>query len=161
MTNVSYQVEPGLSTTEFVDVLRRSGLGVRRPINDAATIAAMLRGADLIVTARDSGKRDKLIGVSRCVTDFAFCCYCSDLAVDRAYQGQGIGTGLIEISRLVAGERTSFLLVSAPGAMSYYRSIKMPKLDNAFGWIVPVDGADDVQKRAIDAASPMTVAGKI
>ncbi|MEO0996846.1 MAG: hypothetical protein AAFX58_04945 [Pseudomonadota bacterium] len=48
--------------------------------------AAMLHNADLIVTARDTDSDGQLVGVSRCITDFAFCCYCSDLAVDAAEQ---------------------------------------------------------------------------
>ena len=56
----------------------------------------MLAQANLIVTAREDGK---LVGFARSLTDFCFCCYSRDLAVDKACQGKGIGKRLIEETR--------------------------------------------------------------
>ena len=79
--------------------------------------------------------------MSRCITDFAYCCFCSDLAVDAAWQGRGIGRELLRLSREAAGPETSFLLLSAPLTMSYYPKIGMEKLDNCFGFRrIPSDG---------------------
>ena len=90
----------------------------------------MLAHANLIVTARQDGR---LVGLARSLTDFCFCCYLSDLAVDRACQGQGIGKRLIEETRKHAGgELTTTLLLSAPTAMTFYQGIKMPAADNCF-----------------------------
>ena len=72
---------------EFIDVLKRSTLGERRPVDDRDRIAAMLKHADILCTAWEG---DKLVGVARSVTDFEYCCYLSDLAVDEAYQRMGI-----------------------------------------------------------------------
>ena len=52
---IAYRLEPELSTTEFRSVLVASTLGQRRPIADEARLDAMLRNADVIVTARDGG----------------------------------------------------------------------------------------------------------
>ncbi|MEX0645000.1 MAG: hypothetical protein WD076_06805, partial [Parvularculaceae bacterium] len=77
---IRYQREENLGADEFIDVLERSTLAERRPVKEHDRIDKMLAHANLIVTARtDEGL---LIGVSRCLTDFAFCCFCSDLAVD-------------------------------------------------------------------------------
>ena len=129
MKAVIYAREQNLGAGEFVDVLRRSGLSERRPVDDPARIGRMLAHANLIVTARDGGR---LIGVSRALTDFAHCCYLADLAVDRQYQGAGIGTRLIEETRRAAGPETTCILLSAPGALEFYRAIGMPRADNAF-----------------------------
>lgn len=126
---VAYAVEPDLGADEFIDVLTRSTLAERRPVRERARIAKMLANADIIVTARDAGR---IIGVSRCVTDFSFCCYCSDLAVDKAYQGQGVGKRLLDESAKAAGEFAHFILLAAPGAVSYYEHIGMRRLDVAF-----------------------------
>jgi len=126
---VTYVVEPGLGADEFIDVLTRSTLAVRRPVNERARIERMLANADVIVTARDAGR---IIGVSRCVTDFSFCCYCSDLAVDKAYQGRGVGKRLLDESAKAAGDYAHFILLAAPGAVSYYEHIGMRRLDIAF-----------------------------
>ena len=80
---IQYQVEEKLSIEEFKDVLERSTLGERRPINEPERLAKMLEHGNLIVTARDNGK---LIGIARSLTDFLFCTYLSDLAVDEMYQ---------------------------------------------------------------------------
>jgi hypothetical protein len=77
--SIEYELEPELSADEFISVLRRSTLAERRPVDDRDRIELMLRHADLIVTARSGGL---LVGVSRAVTDFSYCTYLSDLAVD-------------------------------------------------------------------------------
>lgn len=129
VTEISYQREASLTTEEFIDVLQRSGLGERRPISDVGRVQRMLDNANLIVTAREGAE---LVGVARSLTDFAYCCYLSDLAVDRARQGKGIGRELIRQTRRLAGEECMCLLLSAPDAMSFYRAIGMPQPDNAF-----------------------------
>jgi GNAT superfamily N-acetyltransferase len=126
---VRYAIEERLTADEFVDVLWRSGLAERRPVAEPDRIARMLAHANLFVTARVDGK---LIGVARSLTDFAFCCYLSDLAVDRAYQKRGIGRTLIDKTREAVGPDAMVLLLSAPDAMSYYPRIGMPKAENAF-----------------------------
>src|SRR5690349_10513786 len=107
---VIYAFEPDLSVREFRDVLVASTLGARRPVNDLARLEKMLRNADIIVTARIA---DKLVGVSRAITDFAYCCYLSDLAVDARHQRQGIGKRLIENTRAQAGEFAKLVLLAA------------------------------------------------
>jgi len=119
---IVYALEPELSAKEFRDVLIASTLAERRPVDDVERLDRMLRQADVIVTARE-GK--KLVGISRAITDFAYCCYLSDLAVDVAYQHKGIGKRLIEETRTNAGECTTLVLVSAPAAESYYPKIGM------------------------------------
>lgn len=119
---INYALEPDLSAEEFQDVLNASTLAERRPADDLERLDRMLRSADIIVTARD-GK--KLVGISRAITDFSYCCYLSDLAVDSSYQRQGIGKELIDRTHAAAGSETSLFLVSAPAAMGYYPKIGM------------------------------------
>lgn len=130
--NVIYQLEPDLSPLEFIDVLVRSTLAERRPVGDAETIRGMLRHADLIVTARLDGL---LVGVSRAITDFSFCTYLSDLAVDTAHQGRGIGRELIRRTHAAAGLHTTLYLVSAPKAQTYYPHIGMTRHESC--WYIP------------------------
>jgi len=69
MQPTTLRLEPDLETDAFIDVLRRSTLAGRRPVDDRATIEGMLRAADLIVTARTADGR--LVGAARAPTDFA------------------------------------------------------------------------------------------
>jgi predicted N-acetyltransferase YhbS len=126
---IDYQLEPELSADEFIDVLIRSTLGERRPIDDRERIELMLKNADLIVTARSNGR---LVGVSRAITDFVFCTYLSDLAVDEACQKQGIGRELIERTHQAAGLKTRLILIAAPQARSYYPHIGMVPHDSCW-----------------------------
>lgn len=126
---IAYAVENRVSDAEFIDVLRRSGLAERRPVDEPQRIAKMLAHANLFVTARDGAR---LIGIARSLTDFGYCCYLSDLAVDRAYQRRGIGKALIEKTREAVGPESMVLLLSAPAAMAYYPHIGMQKAENAF-----------------------------
>jgi ribosomal protein S18 acetylase RimI-like enzyme len=130
---IDYALEPSLSAAEFVDVLRRSTLAERRPVEEAGTIAGMLAGADVILTARtaDGGA---LVGVSRAITDFHYCTYLSDLAVDAAFQGRGIGRELMRRTHEAAGLRTTFILLSAPKAQTYYPHIGMRRHESC--WVV-------------------------
>jgi len=129
---ITYSTEPNLSAEEFRFVLICSTLAERRPVDDLERLAKMLREADLVVTARDG---DQLVGISRAVTDFSYCCYLSDLAVDQKYQRQGIGRRLIEETHRLAGEETTLILVAAPAAEEYYPHIGMQQRPSC--WILP------------------------
>jgi len=120
---VRYASEPGLSVEDFAKALKSSTLAERRPVDDIARLDVMLRQADIIITARVD---NNIVGVSRAITDYAFCCYLSDLAVDIKFQKQGIGKKLIEETHKKAGLKTSLYLVAAPAAVDYYPKIGMP-----------------------------------
>jgi ribosomal protein S18 acetylase RimI-like enzyme len=126
---IHYQLEPRLTAAEFIDVLRRSTLAERRPVDDETTIRGMLAHADVIVTARINGQ---LVGVSRAVTDFSYCTYLSDLAVDVAYQRRGIGRELIRRTHDAAGVSTTLLLLAAPQAATYYPHIGMVRHESCW-----------------------------
>lgn len=127
-----YKLEPDLTAEEFIDVLQRSTLAERRPVEQLEVIAGMLRGANVIYTARDDGL---LVGVSRAITDFAYCTYLSDLAVDSVFQKRGIGRELIRLTHEAAGRKTMLVLLAAPKAVGYYPHIGMAKHDSC--WIIP------------------------
>ncbi|MGE3408749.1 MAG: GNAT family N-acetyltransferase [Pirellulales bacterium] len=129
---IDYRTESSLSSAEFIDVLRRSTLNERRPVDDPVAIAGMLQNAAVIVTARDNGL---LVGVSRAISDFHFCTYLSDLAVDQAYQRRGIGQELIRRTHAAAGLNTTLYLVAAPQAQSYYPHIGMQQHPSC--WWIP------------------------
>ena len=126
---IVYALEPELDAESFQGVLVASGLAPRRPADHLERLGRMLAAADLIVTARLDGR---LVGVARTLTDFSFCAYLSDLAVDRDLQGRGIGRALIEETRRAAGPETSLLLTAAPGVETYYEGIGMPRVAHAF-----------------------------
>lgn len=132
---IDYRLERDLTPDEFIDVLVRSTLAERRPVDDRRTIERMLSQADLVLSARDTAASGVLVGVSRALTDFAFCTYLADLAVDVAYQGRGIGRELVRRTHAAAGLDTTLILLSAPKAQTYYPHIGMTKHESC--WITP------------------------
>jgi ribosomal protein S18 acetylase RimI-like enzyme len=129
---VVYILEPDLSSAEYIDLLIRSTLAERRPVAEPDTIAGMLANADLLLTARAID--GQLIGVSRAITDFSYCTYLADLAVDVAFQRRGIGRELIVRTHLAAGVQTSLILLSAPQAQTYYPHAGMRRHDSC--WVI-------------------------
>jgi predicted N-acetyltransferase YhbS len=129
---VTYHLEPDLDPLAMIDLLVRSTLAERRPVGEPERIREMIVQADLIVTARVGSL---LIGLSRALTDFSYCTYLADLAVDQAYQRQGIGRELIRRTHEAAGLQTTLILLAAPQAQSYYPHIGMTRHESC--WIIP------------------------
>jgi GNAT superfamily N-acetyltransferase len=127
-----YAREPDLDVASFRRVLLDSGLARIRPVDDWPRLQALLRGANLIVTARRAEPPHALLGVARGVTDFSWCCYLSDLAVSRSAQGLGIGRGLLDAVRAQLGPQVTLTLVSVPEAVGFYTRAGMTPLANAF-----------------------------
>ena len=112
-------------------MLIRSTLAKRRPVDRPDMIAAMLTNADIVLTARVEGR---LVGIARAVSDFSYCTYLSDLAVDVDHQGRGIGRELIRRTHEAAGLQTSLILLAAPNARTYYPHFGMRPHDSC--WII-------------------------
>ncbi|MGE0113290.1 MAG: GNAT family N-acetyltransferase [Steroidobacteraceae bacterium] len=134
--NIEYRHDQVISVAQFTDVLKRSTLGLRRPIDDPACMADMLKHANLLCTAWDAGR---LVGVARSVTDFSYCCYLSDLAVDESYQHQGIGKELIRVTQSQLGPKCKIILLAAPAAVAYYPKIGFTAHPSA--WLLAGDAS--------------------
>lgn len=160
---IHYQTAGPLTPEEFIDLLHRSTLAERRPVNEPAVIEAMLRGASVIVTARleSSETPGKLVGVSRAISDGAYCTYLSDLAVDVEFQRQGIGRELIWRTHQAAGSGTTLILLAAPHASRYYQHIGMEPHPSC--WIQkaaparPQQPTTEMQASKLPAAEPSSL----
>jgi predicted N-acetyltransferase YhbS len=126
---VIYRSNVKISADEFIDLLQRSTLAERRPVNDKDRIQKMLDHGNVIITA---WYKNTLVGVSRALSDFSFCCYLSDLAVDEKFQKQGIGKTLIDETHKTAGLHTVLILLAAPAAAQYYPKIGMERFTDCF-----------------------------
>jgi GNAT superfamily N-acetyltransferase len=129
METIAYHDNRRISPEQLARVFDNSGL--RRPTGDLPRLANMLEHANLLITAWDG---EQLVGVARALTDFSFCCYLSDLAVDQRYQKRGIGRELIARVRAAIGEQPMLLLLAAPEAMAYYPKVGFDAVNN--GWII-------------------------
>jgi len=89
-------------------------------------------------TSRSPRDSKRGSSVSRSVTDFHYCCYLSDLAVDAQYQRQSIGAALIRETRAHLQPTCRLLLLSTPGAGGYYPKIGFERHPQA--WTMPPSG---------------------
>lgn len=124
---ITYQTGLIPDTKDIVEVYRSSG--IKRPVEDLARIANMYTNSNLIVTAWAG---NKLVGISRSITDFYYCCYLSDLVVRKEYQKTGIGSELIALTRERIGDQVALILVSAPEAIDYYPKVGFDKINNGY-----------------------------
>ncbi len=123
--NYKFNIIP--NTDQIITLYKSSG--INRPVEDEQRIKKMYDNSNLVVTAWSD---DELVGISRALTDFCYCCYLSDLAVSKPYQSQGIGKKLIEPTKEKIGSESMLLLLSAPTAMDYYPKIGLQKVENGF-----------------------------
>ena len=128
-SEIFYRSNIKITAQQFIDVLNRSTLGERRPVADAGRIQKMLDHGNVLITAWAG---DLLVGVSRALTDFSFCCYLSDLAVDQNFQHKGIGKKLIDLTHEASGDQTMLILLAAPAARQYYPKVNMEQFEHCF-----------------------------
>ncbi len=127
MKDIIYRYDIIPEVGEIIHVYNSSG--IRRPTGDEKRIEMMYKNSNLVVSA---WHRDRLVGIARSLTDYCYCCYLSDLAVRKEYQGQGIGKKLVELTREKIGPQSMLLLLSAPNAMTYYPGIGFENVNNGF-----------------------------
>ncbi len=116
-----------ISPSQVAQLLDASG--IKRPTDDLARIEKMYAEANLIISAWDG---ERLVGIARALSDFSYCCYLSDLAVDTAYQKHGIGKALVEQIQVANGPQVSLILLSASEAMDYYGKLGFDTINNGF-----------------------------
>ncbi len=142
MSKIEYRNGNDLDLDQVIELYNASTLGERRPVDDREIMSAMLRHANLVVTAWDE---DLLVGIARTLSDFAYVGYLADLAVRASHQRQGIGVALIQKTREQMGPRSMLVLLSAPKAVAYYPKIGFIRHESA--WILRADEPLTISRR--------------
>ena len=125
---ITYRLGNDLALDDVIDLYRASTLGQRRPIDDSDRMAAMLANANLVVSAWDGSL---LVGISRCVSDFVYVTYLSDLVVRESHQRKGIGKELIRRTQ-AAAPAALVVLLAAPAAEAYYPHVGLTRHQSAW-----------------------------
>ena len=131
---IEFRINAPITTSQFICLLKDSTLGERRPVDDEVCMAGMLSNANLVVSAWDG---DQLVGISRCMTDFHYACYLSDLAVHQDYQQSGIGRQLQSLTQQQLGPRCKVILIAAPAAAGYYEPLGYSRQERC--WVLEPD----------------------
>lgn len=124
---ITYKINVTIEPEDLSKVFKASG--IIRPSDDLPRLQRMIDHSDIILSAWD---HKKLVGIARAITDYSYCCYLSDLAVDKKYQNSGIGKELVELLQKQIGEEVTLLLLASPIAMEYYPKIGFEKVENGF-----------------------------
>lgn len=123
--------EEKITAGEYIDFLKRTELGSQYPKERfSERIARLVKNASISLTARNG--EGLLVGVLFGITDYAYWLYVTDLGVDRAYEGQGIGRRLMRTALDIAGgERDiAVYLVANDKAVPFYEKLGMKKADD-------------------------------
>lgn len=115
--NIEYRDNAQITVEVAIDLYKRSTLGERRPVDRPEIFEGMLENASLTISAWHG---DRIVGISRTLTDFTYVAYLADLAVDIDFQRQGIGKQLIEETKRRLGRECMIVLLAAPKANDYY-----------------------------------------
>ena len=117
---ITYKTNTPITPEQFLNLLKGSSLGERRPVDDEDCIKGMIENSNLVISAWDS---ERLVGIARSMTDFHYACYLSDLAVSLEYQKLGIGKELQRLTQQQLGPRCKLILIAAPAANGYYQPL--------------------------------------
>jgi len=126
-TMIRYEDKKTLGAEDVSRVFEKSG--IRRPFQDLERIQRMIDNSDVILSAWDE---DRMVGIARAITDFSYCCYLSDLAVDKEYQKHGIGKALVDLLREKLGGEVSLVLLSSPEATEFYPKMGFVSTDKCY-----------------------------
>jgi ribosomal protein S18 acetylase RimI-like enzyme len=129
--NIQYKHDAQMTVDQVIALYKASTLGERRPVDRPDIFEAMLHNSNLIITA---WHEEKLVGISRTLTDFSYVAYLADLAVDVEYQHKGIGKRLIEETRKLLQKECMIVLLAAPKANEYYSKLGFES--NPRGWVL-------------------------
>lgn len=137
MSEIIYKIGNDLEVSQVIELYEKSTLGERRPTESPEIFKDMVRNADLTVTAWDG---EKLVGISRTLTDFSYVAYLADLAVHKNYQKRGIGKELIRQTKENLKETCFITLLAAPLADKYYEKLGFER--NPRAWVLKNDDED-------------------
>jgi len=124
-------IEERISANEYIDFLKRTDLGSQYPKERFENrIAKLVKTVSISLVARNES--GTVVGALFGLTDFAYWLYVTDLGVDRAYTGQGIGRQLMKTAHEIAGgeKNIAVYLIANENAVGFYEKLGMKKSDD-------------------------------
>ena len=121
-------LEERISADEYIDFLKRTDLGSQYPKERFVDrIAKLVKSVSISLVARN--ECGTVVGVLFGLTDFSYWLFVTDLGVDRAYTGQGIGRQLMKTAHEIAGgeKNIAVYLIANENAVGFYKKIGMKK----------------------------------
>ena len=126
---ITYAIERDINGDEARGLWIAARFTDGMPQHEWDNLSPMLSNSNLVVVARDG---DRMVGMSRAVTDFVTVCHIADLLVDADYQGRGIGRELVARTHAAAGESARLVLLANETADGFYRRIGLRRIRDAW-----------------------------
>ena len=121
-------LEERISAEAYIEFLKRTDLGSQYPKERFADrIGKLVKSVSISLVARNAC--GTVVGVLFGLTDSAYWLYVTDLGVDRAYTGQGIGRQLMQKAHKIAGgeKDIAVYLIANEDAVGFYEKLGMKK----------------------------------
>ena len=121
-------LEERIPAKEYIDFLKRTDLGSQYPKERFENrIEKLVNTVSISLVARNES--GTVVGVLFGLTDFSYWLYVTDLGVDRAYTGQGIGRQLMKTAHEIAGgeKDIAVYLIANENAIGFYEKLGMKK----------------------------------
>ena len=121
-------LEERISAEEYIDFLKRTDLGSQYPKERFVDrIAKLVKSVSISLVARN--ECGTVVGVLFGLSDFSYWLFVTDLGVDRAYTGQGIGRQLMKTAHEIAGgeKNIAVYLIANEDAFGFYEKLGMKK----------------------------------
>ena len=122
--------EERLSSSEYIDFLKRTDLGSQYPKERFyERIKKLVKNVSISLVARN--EKGLIVGVLFGLTDFCYWLYITDLGVDRNYERQGIGSKMMKKAHEIAGgeKDIAVYLIANDNAIPFYEKLGMKKAD--------------------------------
>ena len=124
-------VDERISAEEYIDFLKRTDLGSQYPKERfESRIEKLVNNVSISLIARN--ENGVVVGALFGLTDFAYWLYVTDLGVDRAYTGHGIGKQLMKTAHEMAGgeKDIAVYLIANENAIPFYEKLGMKKSED-------------------------------
>ena len=119
--------EERLDADSYISFLKRTDLGSQYPKERFyERIEKLVKNASISLVAREE---ERIVGVLFGLTDFSYWLYVTDLGVDRAFTGRGIGRDLMKRAHEIAGgeKDIAVYLIANDQAVPFYEKLGMTK----------------------------------
>lgn len=109
---------------ELSELYRKAPLGEKSP-TDLRTVFSNSRFKCFVYV------NEELVGVGRALADGLDCAYIADVAVHPEFQGQGLGTAIIERLVSLSSGHKKIILYANPGTEGFYKTIGFHRMKTA------------------------------
>lgn len=123
--------EERISAETYIDFLKRTDLGSQYPKERfKERISKLVSNVSISLVARN--ENGLIVGILFGLTDYVYWLYVTDLAVDRDFEGRGIGRQLMRTAHDRAGgeKDIAVYLIANEKAVPFYEKLGMKKADD-------------------------------